>query len=515
MTKYREILRLNALGINKTGIAASIGCSRKTVRDTINLAAEAGVKWPLEQSVTDKDLETILFPTKHHQTPSRKYPDYGYIEKELLRDGVTLKLLWNEYCEDCKKANVLPLMYSQFCFHFQKHAEQKRATMHITRKPGEQTEVDWAGSPVYIVDRNTGDLTPCYIFVGVLNYSLYTYAEAFLSMNLDSWIAAHVNMYSFFGGSTKILTPDNLRTGVDKSDWYTPEINKTYREMAEHYNTAVIPARIKSPKDKASAENAVSTVFRWIAAAIRNERYFTVAELNGEIRKRLESYNRTPFQKKEGSRHSVFFENEKVFMTPLPQDAYELSQWKKATVQFNYHIAVEKMMYSVPFEYIRQKVDVRVTRNIIEVFYNNNRVCSHKRLYGHAGQYSTVMAHMPADHQRYMQWDAKRFAGWAEKIGPCAVITIKSILASFKVEQQGYKSCMGLLKLADKYSVSRLEAACKKALSYTPHPSYKSIKNILLTGQDKQTLDEPPTKGASPDAYGYTRGAGYYGGKRP
>ena len=280
--------------------------------------------------------------------------------------------------------------------------------------------------------------------------------------------------------------------------------------MAVHYDTAVIPARVRKPKDKPNAEGSVKVVSTWITAALRNEKFFSLEELNREIHSKLDAYNRRPFQKKEGSRYSIFFEEEKSFLTPLPAASYERATWKQATVQFNYHISVDKMQYSVPYEYIKHKVDVRVTRNVIEVFYNNIRISSHKRLYGFPGQYSTIEAHMPEEHQKYLKWDKKRFIEWAEKIGPNTAVTIKSILASYKVEQQGYKSCMGILKLADRCSVDRLEAACKKALSYTPHPSYKSIKNILTTGQDKVTGDQQK-RSSSPNEYGFTRGSGYYG----
>lgn len=515
MTQYREILRLASLGINQTGIASSCGCARKTVRNVLNRAKELDIAWPLKADTTDADLEKLLFPDKYVPSVERRYPDYVYIEKEMMRNGVTLKLLWNEYCEECRQANELPLMYSQFCFHYQKHREKNRATMHIPRKPGEQIEVDWAGNTAKVVDPITGEILPCYLFIGVLNYSLYAYVEAFFSMDMENWITAHVHMYQYFGGSTRMLIPDNLRTGVDHSDWYTPKINKTYHEMAEHYDTAVIPARIRSPKDKPSAEGTVGVISTWITAAIRNEKFFSLAELNREIHRRLEDFNRTPFQKKEGSRYSVFLSDEKPFLTPLPPAPYELSQWKQATVQFNYHISVEKMQYSVPYEYIKQKVDVRLTRSVVEVFYHNQRICSHKRLYGRPGQYSTIEAHMPEDHQKYLKWDRNRFITWAEKIGPNTGITVKSILSSYKVEQQGYKACMGLLKLADKYSVERLEAACRRALSYTPHPSYKSVKNILATGQDKcnTITGTPASSHQEKNAYGYTRGAEYYGGK--
>ncbi|RQD70832.1 MAG: IS21 family transposase, partial [Tindallia sp. MSAO_Bac2] len=231
------------------------------------------------------------------------------------------------------------------------------------------------------------------------------------------------------------------------------------------------------------------------------------------IKEKLQEFNTKPFQKKEGSRHSVFFEEEKPLLLPLPATPFELATWKKATVQFNYHISIEKMHYSIPYEYIKHKVDVRVTRNVIEVFYHNHRICSHPRLYGRPGQYSTNEAHMPEDHQKYLQWNAERFISWAENIGPSAAVTVKAILSSHKVEQQGYKSCMALLKLADKYSIPRLESACKKALSYTPNPSFKSVKTILSTGQDKVT-DEQPEKDTNESAqHGFTRGADYYGRK--
>lgn len=511
MTKYREILRLQSLGINQTGIAGSCECSRATVRKILNRAKELDIAWPLKAETTDAELEKQFFPDKSEPEPSRKYPDFERIARELMRNGVTLKLLWNEYCEECRQCNDLPLMYSRFCFHYQKHSEKKRATMHIQRKPGDQIEVDWAGDSACIIDRDTGEIIPAYIFVGVLSYSLYTYVEACFSQDMDNWITAHANMYQFFGGSTRMLVPDNLKTGVDHSDWYTPVINKTYHEMAEHYDTAVIPARIKKPKDKPNAEGSVKVVSTWITAALRNEKFFSLEELNREIRVKLEAYNRRPFQKKEGSRYSIFFEQEKPFLAMLPAASYERATWKLATVQFNYHISVDKMQYSVPYEYIKQKVDVRITRNVIEVFYNNTRICSHKRLYGFPGQYSTIEAHMPEEHQRYLKWDKNRFIEWAEKIGVNTVIAIKSILASYKVEQQGYRSSMGILKLADKCSVERLEAACKKALAYTPHPSYKSIKNILATGQDKVTDQQQEKSSSSPNEYGFTRGSGYYG----
>ena len=512
MTQYRQILRLHSQGISQRSIAQSCQCSRNTVAAVLQRASAANLTWPLDVE-TDADLERLLFPEKQEQVSLRRMPDFEKVSKELTRSGVTLKLLWMEYCEECRQLGKHPFMYSQFCFHFQKFAEQERATMHIPRKPGDRIEVDWAGDKLYIVDRDTGEAIPVYLFVGVLPFSMYAYAEGCLQMDMENWIHVHVNMFQYFGGSAVMLVPDNLKTGVDHTnDWYTPQINRTYRELAEHYNTAVVPARVRKPKDKSSAEGTVGVVSTRIIAALRNRKFFSLEELNRAIRQKLDEHNKTPFTKREGSRYSVFQSQEKAFLHKLPTAQFELAQWKVATVQYNYHISVEKMQYSVPYEYIKQKVDVRLTRNMVEVFYNQNRIASHRRLYGHPGQYSTVESHMPEDHQKYLQWDGERFIRWAESIGPATAITVKGILTSHKIQQQGYKSCMGLLKLADKYSVARLENACVRALQFTPQPSYKSIKNILVTGQDKLEI-APAEKKPANNEYGFTRGAEYYGRK--
>lgn len=281
--------------------------------------------------------------------------------------------------------------------------------------------------------------------------------------------------------------------------------------MAEHYNTAIIPARVRKPKDKPSVEGSVGNVSTWITAALRNEQFFSLAELNRAIREKLAAYNSRDFQKKEGSRLSLFRDEELPLLTSLPATPYELAEWKQATVQYNYHISVDKMLYSIPFEYIGRKVDVRVTDKTIEVFYNHNRIASHRHLYGRPGQYSTIVQHMPEDHQQYLEWNGDRFRKWAKNIGINTYKVINAILTSSRVEQQNYRGCMGVLKLADKYSVERLEAACQKSLLYTASPSYKSIKNILSTGQDKSEPEQPRTEHAH-NSHGLTRGASYYGG---
>lgn len=324
-------------------------------------------------------------------------------------------------------------------------------------------------------------------------------------------------MYEYFGGVARILVPDNCKTAVDHNrSWNDQRINAVYQEMAEHYGTAVIPARVRRPKDKADAEGTVGVISTWITAALRNEQFFSISELNRAIRKKLEDFSRKPFQKKEGSRYEIFHEEELPLLLPLPATRYELAEWKQATVLFNYHVSYDGMLYSVPYEYIKRKVDIRVTASTIEIFYNHNRIASHCRLYGRKGQYSTVTEHMPASHQEYLEWNGDRFRSWAKRIGTSTYQVVDGILNSKRVEQQSYRSCMGLLKMADKYSAARLEAACTRALSFTGAPSYKSIKNILDTGNDrvkpadgKQGPNEDSSS-STHNSHALTRGADYY-----
>jgi transposase len=515
MTKYRDILRLSSMGLSQRSIASSCQCSRNTVSEVLNRAKENELAWPLPEDVANADLQYLLFPEKA-QASSRKVPDCEYIHRELAKSGVTLSLLWNEYCEMCRLSHEIPLKYTQYCNYYRKYAATMKATMHIQRKPGEQMEVDWAGQTATIVDAETGELLPVYIFVAALSCSKYAYVEGFLSQNQESWITPHINAFAHFGGVTKILVPDNLKTGVEKSSWYSPVINKTYHEMAEHYGTAVIPARVRKPKDKPGVEGTVGVISTWILAALRQQTFFTLTELNAAIAEKLTAFNKRPFQKKPGSRLSAFLDEEKHALLPLPSSAYECASWKVATVQFNYHIAVDKMHYSVPYEYIKHKVDVRVTRGVIEVFYNHHRICSHPRLYGRPGQYHSLTDHMPDKHKQYVQWNAERFITWAEQVGPYTATVIRAILTGHRIEQQGYKACMGVLKLADRYSLVRVEAACARALSYTPNPGFKHISTILKSGQDmvvaEQTAAAETDSGTRPlNSHGFTRGASYYG----
>jgi transposase len=508
MTSYREILRLRSLGINKKQIAESMGITRQTVITALQRAFAQGLDWQTAESMSDNELAAQLFPQGGGK-PAYKMPDYEYIHREMAKPGMTQHLLWFEYCDECRASGENPYQLTQFKTYYREYVTKTKATMHIKRKPAETMEVDWAGQTAHLMDADTGEVIDAYVFVSALPYSGYAYAEAFLTHNQEAWITAHVNAYNFYGGVTRILVPDNLKTGVIKNTRSELVLNKTYQDMAEHYGTAIIPARVRSPKDKAAVEGAVGNISAFILAAIRNQQFFTLKELNAVIRERLHAFNHKAFQKKDGSR-ATWFAEEQAYLLALPLNPFEMATWKVATVAFNYHIGVEEQYYSVPHEYIKHKVDVRLTRNTIEVFIEGTRLCSHVRLHGQRGQYSTQESHMPPNHQKYIQWNGERFRNWAKKTGQNTAAVVESILTGYKVEQQGYRACMALLKLSDNYSPERLEAACIKAFSYMPRPSYKAIQAILKTGQDKIT--EETALPSETDEFGFTRGADYYGG---
>ena len=468
-TNYREILRLESLGLNKTDIASAAQCARNTVSTTLARAKACGLRWPLPEGMSDKELEERLFPSAPGKVVY-KMPDYAHVHREMQRQGVTLTLLWLEYCDQCKAEGAVPCQSTQFNKYYSDYLNRINATMHLNHKPGEILQVDWAGDTAAIVDPETSEIIPAYVFVATLPCSAYSYVEAFLSMDQEAWTTAHFNAFNYFGGVARMIQSDNLKTGVEKHGHQEIILNRAYQELAEHYATAIVPARVRAPKDKAAVEGTVGIISTYIIAALRNRQFFSLQELNEAFGDRLESFNHKPFQKRDGNRATAFTE-EQPFLHPLPAHPYELATWKVASVGSNYHIAVDRMNYSVPFEYIRQKVDVRVTRSTIEVFYSGNRICSHRRLYGRFNQYSTVQEHMTPEHQKYIQWNGERFVHWAAKIGGCTEAAVKAILSSYRVEQQGYKACLGLLKLADKYTPERLENACRRAFEYTPAPS--------------------------------------------
>lgn len=515
MSKEQQILHHLAEGKSQRMIAGTLGVSRNTVASVLAAVKRSGRSFPELLQLEEKELLQTLFPEKALE-PVWVRPDYEKIHRELLRHGVTLRLLWEEYVDDCRNAQQPPYMYSQFCKLYADYVDKNRLTMHIQHKPGDKLMVDWAGTKLAVCDRYSPVTQDCHLFVAVLPFSMYCYAEAFATMQQEDWINAHIHMYAFFGGCTRLLVSDNLKTGVIQNKKHDdPVFNRSYSELAEHYKTALLPARVLAPRDKAAVEGTVGQLTSRIIAKLRDKRFFNLYDLNQAVFRELKAFNERPFQKKGGSRCSVYTEEELPFMQPLPAFPYEFASWKVATVQLNYHVNFDKQYYSVPYAYARKKVDIRSTERLIEVYYQGNRICSHRRLYGRMGQYATNPDHMPVNHQLYSEWNSERFKRWASELGPATREVVDKIFASYRVEEQAYKGCLSLLKLADKYSADRLENACRIALVHIPSPRYKNIRLILEAGQDLPKKEEGRKE--DPDSinrFTHLRGAAYYGGGR-
>jgi transposase len=417
-------------------------------------------------------------------------------------------MLWNEYATDCRQKGELLYQYSYYCELYGKWAQTTKATLRIPRKPAEQIETDWAGDTMRIIELGSGEVVCAYLFVAVLTYSAYCYVEAFPNMVLASWIEAHIHAFEFFGGSTRLLIPDNLKTGVKRPDRYEPAINAAYAQMAEHYDTTVIPARIKKPKDKPVAEGSVSAIAYTIMGTLRNREFFSFIELNEAISEECAKLNAKPFQKREDSRLIVFTRDEKELLNPLPTFPFELSERKQAKVAPNYHVQVHGCFYSVPSRYIGKTLAVRITARLVEVFDGGERVASHGRLADKTGRYQTAPEHMPQEHREYLRdWTPERFMSWASEVGPETKNAIQAILASKQIVEQSYRSCLGVMSLAKKDGGKRrLEWACGRALSIGPSVSYQQIKRIWSSFTEEDAREDPPSLGNK----GYVRGAKYY-----
>lgn len=506
MRNIREILRMKwDAKLSARQIAKSCNISHNTVTKIIRQAEAAGITWPLPDNLDEVALQSLLYPANSKQQGNRPEPDMNHIHRELKRKGVTLTLLWQEYIAQHPDG----LRYSQFCDRYHQWREKQGISMHQIHKAGEKMFVDWAGQTFPIVDPKTGAVRDAYLFVAALGASDYTYAEAFSSQDLPHWIAAHCHAFAFFDGVPEIIVPDNLKTGVTKPCYYEPDINPTYQEMAVHYGTVIIPARVRKPKDKAKVENAVQVAERWILAALRNYTFFSLGEFNAAIAVKLNELNNKPFQKMEGSRKILFETIDKPALKPLPEQPYEFALWKKARVNIDYHIEFESNYYSVPYQLIRQEVELRITANVIEVFFKGKRVASHTRSYGKR-QYRTDVNHLPPAHQKYLEWTPSRLIQWAGTIGVHTAKLVREMLNRKVHPEQAYRSCLGVLRLAKSYPPERIEAAAKRAL-FCHTLSYKSLKSILENNLDQAELPEAlPEKSINHENI---RGAAYYNGK--
>jgi transposase len=505
MRKIKEVLRLKwERGLSNRQIAAACGVSRPTVSEYLRRLAEAGLNWPLPEDLSEARLEQLLFPLPPDLPAQvRGIPDWQQIHDELKGKHVTLFLLWQEY----REANPEGYQYSWFCEHYRAWQGKLDLVMRQDHRAGEKLFVDYAGQTVPVIDRTTGEIHEAQIFVAVMGASNYTYAEATWSQKLPDWIGSHIRAFEFLRGVPELVVPDNLKSGVTKAHRYEPDLNPTYQDMAAHYGVAVVPTRVRKPRDKAKVEGGVLIVERWILAALRHRQHFSLGQLNATLRELLEKLNRRPFRKLPGCRRDHFEQLDKPVLQPLPAEPYVYAEWKKARVNIDYHIAVGGHYYSVPYTLIKKEVEVRITHNTVECFYRGNRIASHRRS-DQKGRHTTISVHMPESHRQAGEWSPERLTAWAAKTGPATEKLIRTALGARKHPQQAYRSCLGILRLGKSYGEARLEAACQRALMLGSC-RYKSIESILKHRLDQQPLEEQQEL-ALPDTHDNIRGPAYY-----
>ena len=505
MRYVKDILRLkhqNQLSVRE--IAGSCGLPASTVGDYLQRAQAAGLTWPLPDGISDSELMERLIKSvtiATESSPAKWLPDWPALHAQLRRKGVTLQLLWQEY----RQAHPEGYQRSQFCQLYRDWAKTLEPVLRQVHPPGQKLFVDWAGLkvPIHSADSSVSQAS---LFVAVMGFSNKTYVEAFPNEQLEHWIAGHCHAFRFYGGLTRAVVPDNPKTAVTRPCRYEPVLQRSYQEMAAHYGTVILPARIKKPRDKAKAETGVQIAERQILAPLRDQRFFSVADLNQAIRPLLDKLNAQEFQKLEGSRNSWFESQEKSALLPLPAQPFELATWSKATVNIDYHAVVDYHFYSVPYPLVHQELEVRSTANTVEFFHQGKRVAAHVRSYI-PGKFTTLEEHRPKSHQRYLQWTPGRLIGWARKTGPQCAKLVEQILKDRPHPEMGFRSCLGIMRLGKGVGSARLEAACARALRFGTC-SYRSIKSILENGLDSQS-GEPELPLSSP-AHANVRGQAYY-----
>jgi transposase len=491
MRKIREVMRLKYdRGLSHRQISAAVGISRGSVNDYIHRAERGGLTWEEAQGLSDAEVEQRLFRYLDRQEPAIRAPvDLGWVHMELRRPGVTLQRLWTEYQEAVSEgpSGQKPYQYSHFCDLYRDYQSRLKPTMRQMHRAGEKAFIDFSGKKPRITDPVTGEATEVELFVMVLGASSYTYAEATRTQKLEDFVGATVRGLEYFGAVPEILVPDQLKSAVRKPDWCEPEINATFAEMGQHYGTAIVPARPGKPRDKAKVEVGVLIVQRWILACLRNRQFFSVEELNGAIGELLEKFNDKPFQKLEGCRRSVFESIDRPAMRALPPRRFDLGRWKlKVGVNIDYHIEYDHRYYSAPCELAQDKVDVRATAQVVELWRNGLRITSHERSYGPKGTAVTRPEHRPRSHREFGDWPSERLVGWAGVTGPRTAEVVEAILSSGPHPESGRRACLALLRMADRYGKERLEAACARAIRIG-NPTRKSVEAILKSGLDKFT----------------------------
>jgi transposase len=513
--KVRLVLQLRAEGMTGRAIAEAHGMSRRSVLAVFDAADTGGLSWADLADLDDAEVYSRVFPGRGVHESVFVLPDWERVHAELARVGVTLKLLHAEYVGACERQGGAAMSYDRFCKAYAGYVDVAGTASRVLHKAGATVEVDWSGKTMQLVDL-AGVTTPVFLFVGCLPFSRYAFVEPALDMRQETWLRAHVAMFEFFGGTVPRIVPDNLKTGVIKHPKEGEVVlNEAYRELAAHYSAAVLPGRLRRPKDKPSVENTVGHVSTWVIATLRDRQFATLPELQEAVREQITAYNREPFQKRPGSRQAVFAAEEKPLLRPLPTVSYELSQWAHGRkVQRNGHVVWARNFYSVPHTLVRQSVDLKITARTLEVFRRGERVASHLLFPPRTvNEYRTLDAHGPAGGP-HQAWDGERCRQWAGRLGESTLTVINRIFESVPVEEQGLGAALAVLRLSRKYGEERTENACRLALTSSSiySPRYAHLAPILETRQDITGRRVPRFEAAEEEPAGYVRGPDYYAG---
>lgn len=505
MRMLREVLRLFLLlGSSQRAIARSCGLSPSTVNGYVARARIAKLGWPLPAELDDDAaLTRLLFPDEGQSKDGRPEPDWASVHLELRRKHVTKQLIWEEY----KSEQTEGYQYSQFCVLYRQWAATVSVVMRQEHRAGEKLFVDFSGDGVDIINPTTGEVTTAKLFVAVLGASNLTYVEPVLSEDLPSWTGCHVRALEYMGGVAEIWVPDNLKSGVKAPNRYEPDLNPTYAELAQHYGAAVIPARVRKPRDKAKVEQGVLLAERWILAALRNRTFFGLDEVREAVKPLVEKLNNRVMRKLKKSRREVFEELERTALKPLPTTAWEFARWAKPKVNVAYHVEYDDAFYSVPYQLVGQVLDLRATETTIEVMRGLKCLTSHARSYV-KGKYTTKTEHMPKAHQAQAGMTPERLIDWAKKTGASTAALVEEIMRRRVHPQQGFMACLGILHLNRRYTPERIEAACKRALKMRAC-TFKSVKAILKNNLDQQDLEAEEPQRVLP-MHENVRGADYY-----
>jgi transposase len=491
MRKIRDVLRLRlGQGLPQRAVAQSLGLSQGAVNGYVARARRAGLGWPLPDGLDDGQLEALLFPPPPDVAPERRpLPDWAVVHRELRRPEMTLALLWEEYRAGAGGQEGFG--YSWFCELYRDWAGRLKPTLRQMHTAGERVFVDFAGRSMEVVDAQTGEVRRAEVFVAVLGASSYIFAEATWTQSLADWIGVHVEMFAFLGGVTRQVVSDNLRAGISRACFYEPQVNRTYAEMAAHYSTAIIPARPYKPRDKAKVEVGVQVVQRWILARLRHRRFFSLAELNQAIRELVVQLNDRLMRGWGTTRRALFEQLDKPALGELPATPYEYAEWKRCRVNLDYHVEIEKHFYSVPFRLLREEVDARIAAKTVEIFHRGKLVAAHLRSQ-RTHRTTTVTDHMPSSHRRYRDWTHERIVRDAAAVGDDTLALVEAILRARPHPEQGFRSCIGILRLRERHGDERLDAACARALVLGTR-SYSSVVAILNNRQDTRPDEQQPS----------------------